>query len=144
MAGSDEDCDWLIDEIGKKFETKKTGQLSLGQVGSKPRVHNPPPPKVIFLKTFPGAQKNCPTKNLWRLQPKIIFCQVPGPSNPTNHGLLQPKNTVDGRNPFAPPFKNHGRMRFPCKYQQTMVSTTVLIWCRILSIHSMVGDFPFV
>ena len=36
---------------------------------------------------------------------------------------------MDGRNPFlAPPKKPNGMIRFPCKYQRTMVSTMVLSW----------------
>ena len=38
---------------------------------------------------------------------------------------------------FAPPVRNSGMIRFPCKNQQTMVSTIVANWCeRISSITS--------
>ena len=44
---------------------------------------------------------------------------------------------------IAPPFRNPGRIRFPCKYQQTMVSTMVSKWCRIPSIQYQWKISPF-
>ena len=51
----------------------------------------------------------------------------------------QQQSTVDGCEIhllLAPRFRTPRSIRFPCKYQQTMVSTMVSKWCRISSIHS--------